>query len=110
MERAIVSRQPIYRVNRSELGYELLFRSSDEDRAIFTDGDQATAEVIVNALIGIGLDELVGDRLAFINFDRNLILGNYCEFLPRERVVLEVLETVTPDVVLIDKLKSLHHL
>src|SRR2546426_5456830 len=96
MEWVLVSRQPIYRADLSELGYELLFRNSDKDAALFSDGDQATAEVIVNTFMEIGLDEMVGRHLAFINFDRNLIFGNYWECLPRERVVLEILSN--PDV------------
>src|SRR5438093_1215597 len=107
MERVLVSRQPIYRADLSQLGYELLFRNSDQDVASFSDGDQATAEVIVNTFMEIGLDEMVGRHLAFINFDRNLILGGYCECLPRERVVLEILETIKPDATLVNKLRSL---
>src|SRR5213594_811717 len=108
MERVLVSRQPIYRADLSELGYELLFRNSDEDVASFSDGDEATADVIVNTFTEIGLDELVGRHLAFINFDRNLILGGYCECLPRERVVLKILETIQPDAPLVQKLYDLH--
>src|SRR5438552_17673699 len=104
MERFLVSRQPIFRADMTELGYELLFRNSDENRATFSDGDQATAEVIVNTFMEIGLDEMVGQHLAFINFDRDLIMGNYCKCLPRDRVVLELLETVKPDLTLIKKL------
>src|SRR4026209_1664054 len=104
MERFLVSRQPIFRIDMTELGYELLFRNSDEDRASFPDGDQATAEVIVNTFMEIGLDEMVGNHLAFINFDRDLIMGNYWKSLPRERVVLELLETIKPDRAMIKKL------
>ncbi len=110
MERVLVSRQPIYTANMGELGYELLFRNSSEDRANFTDGDHATANVIVNTFMDIGLEEMVGRHLAFINFDRNLITGNYCECLPADRVVLEILETVTPDDELIQKLQHLRAL
>ncbi len=110
MERILVSRQPIYRADLSELGYELLFRNSDKDVALFSDGDQATAEVIVNTFVEIGLDEMVGRHLAFINFDRNMIFGNYWECLPRERVVLEILETINPDAALIKKLRDLRKL
>src|SRR5215475_1203583 len=110
MERVLVSRQPIYTANLRELGYELLFRNRSEDRATFTDGDHATANVIVNTFMDIGLEEMVGRHLAFINFDRKLIMGNYCECLPTERVVLEVLETVEPDEELIGKLRHLRNL
>ena len=97
MERVLVSRQPIYSAEMAVLGYELLFRDSDVNRASFSDGDQATAEVILNTFMDIGLQEVVGQQLAFINFGRNLIMGNYCESLPSERVVLELLESVEAD-------------
>jgi c-di-GMP phosphodiesterase len=107
MERSLVSRQPIFQADMTELGYELLFRDSYVNRASFSNGDQATAEVIVNAFMEIGLDGLVGKRLAFINFDRDLIIGNHCKCLPHDRVVLELLETVEPDPALIERLQSL---
>src|SRR5438094_8948793 len=103
MERILVSRQPICRADLTVLGYELLFRNSEKDAASFSDGDQATAEVIVNTFMEIGLDEMVGRHLAFINFDRNLIFGNYWECLPRERVVLEILSNLDVD------MKDLEH-
>src|SRR5215471_12187872 len=107
MERVLVSRQPIYREDMAELGYELLFRNSDKNQASFSDGDEATAEVIVNTFMDIGLDAMVGPAMAFINFDRNLILGNYCDCLPHDRVVLELLEKGTPDTSLLRKLQAL---
>jgi len=107
MERVLVSRQPIYRADMAELGYELLFRDSETENASFSDGDQATAEVILNTCMDIGLDALVGQSTAFINFDRNLILGNYCECLPRDRVVLELVEAIKPDAALLKRLKAL---
>ena len=72
MERVLVSRQPIFNADMREFGYELLYRSSSVDSAAFSDGDRATAEVILNAF-EIGLGELVGKHLAFINFDRNFV-------------------------------------
>src|SRR6266849_3187145 len=97
MERVLVSRQPIYRADSTVLGYELLYRDGDSDRASFSDGARATGQVLVNSLMEIGLDELVGRHLAFINFERTLLLNNYCESLPPERVVIEILETVEAD-------------
>jgi len=108
MDRVLLSRQPIYAPNMSLFGYELLFRDSDVNRASFTDGGRATADVLVNTFMEIGLDELVGSHHAFINFERNMILQDYCESLPKDRVVLEVLETIEPDdTAVIDKLKRL---
>jgi EAL and modified HD-GYP domain-containing signal transduction protein len=82
MDRVLVSRQPIYRADMREFGYELLFREGNQNVATFTEGDRATANIIVNTFMDIGLNEVVGKNLAFINFERNLILGSYCESLP----------------------------
>ena len=60
MERVLISRQPIYRADKTVLGYELLFRDSDTDHASFSDGARATAQVLVNSLMEIGMDQLVG--------------------------------------------------
>jgi c-di-GMP phosphodiesterase len=106
-EQVLVSRQPIYRSDMSILGYELLFRHDDSDYASFVDGSQATADVIINSLMDIGLQELVKDHLAFINFERTFLMSGHCESLPAGRVVLEILETVEPDAAVIKRLSQL---
>ena len=107
MERVLVSRQPIYRADNTVLGYELLYRDGDTDHASFSDGARATAQVLVTSLMEIGMDELVGRHLAFINFERTLLLNNYCESLPPDRVILEILENVEPDQKLLKRLAEL---
>src|SRR5438552_13417479 len=107
MERVLVSRQPIYRADNSLQGYELLFRENDSNLASYTDSARATAQVLVNSLMEIGMDDLVGRHLAFINFERTLLLNNYCESLPPDRVVLEILENVEPDQKLLKRLAEL---
>lgn len=107
VQRVLLSRQPIYRVDMSLFGYELLFRYGNADRATISDGSRATANVIVNAMMEIGMDVMVGRHLAFINFERTLLMGDYCEALPSHRVVLEILETVEPDEALLKKLAHL---
>jgi EAL and modified HD-GYP domain-containing signal transduction protein len=107
LERVLVSRQPIYSAEMAVLGYELLFRDSEVNSASFSDGDQATAEVILNAFMNIGLQELVGNGRAFINFGRNLVMANYCESLPSNRIVIELLESIDPDDALLKRLAQL---
>ena len=79
---AYVSRQPIYKKHLDVYGYELLFRDSATDQANVSDGDSATAQVILN-FIDFGFDEIVGDHLAFINLTRNFILDGHCASLPK---------------------------
>jgi EAL and modified HD-GYP domain-containing signal transduction protein len=61
------------------------------------DAVTATSQVIVNAVLGVGLDRLLGGQPAFINFDKTLLLGDWSTLLPPDKVVIEILETVPPD-------------
>src|SRR5436190_22030177 len=97
MERVLLSRQPICHPDLKVLGYELLFRDSDADKANVRDPEEATAQVIVNALMEIGLDQMVGPHLAFINVSRKFLLSDFCEALPPRRVVFELLDPIEID-------------
>ena len=98
MPQALVGRQPIYSRDLEVYGYELLFRGADDDEeARFTDGDAATSQVIISAFHEIGMREVVGGRLAFVNVTRGFIVGEYPLPVPVEDVVLEILEHVEPD-------------
>jgi len=92
-----LGRQPILDRNRNVAGYELLFRSSLANFCDMSDDVMATSQVIVNAVLGVGLDHLLGGKPAFINFDRTLLLGDWSTLLPPEKCVIEILETVAPD-------------
>lgn len=96
-ETAFVGRQPIFRPDLSVHAYELLFRSGTQNAAVITDGDQATARVLLNTFTDIGLDTIVGTKSAFINLTRNLLLGDNLSCVPADRVVLEILEDIKPD-------------
>lgn len=92
-----IGRQPIYDRELRVIGYELLYRGGEGNRAGEIDGDRATSQVLVNAFLEIGLERLVGDRLAFINLTRAFLTAFPELGLPRERVVLEVLEDIEVD-------------
>src|SRR5580700_4146030 len=92
-----LGRQPILDRGSNVSGYELLFRSSQANFCDTTDDVMATSQVIVNAVLGVGLDRLLGGKPAFINFDRTLLLGDWTALAPPEKSVVEILETVTPD-------------
>jgi len=92
-----VARQPIFDRAREVYGYELLFRSDD-----FTDvcdgvlSHDATTQVIANALLTIGLDNIVCGKKAFVNFDNDLLAGGAYSVLPKESTILEILESSQP--------------
>jgi EAL and modified HD-GYP domain-containing signal transduction protein len=77
-----LSRQRICHADLSVFGYELLFRDGAADKANMRDEDEATALVIVDTLMEIGLQQMVGSHLAFVNVSRNFMLSDFCEALP----------------------------
>jgi len=107
MDRVLLSRQPICAGDMSTWAYELLFRDSEADQATFRDEDEATAQVVVNTFMEIGLQEMVGPHLAFINVSPKFIMSDFCEALPPNRIVLELLEPINFDVTLLKRLDEL---
>ena len=95
--RAIVARQPICDRHQHTNAYELLFREVGTELCALGNGDDATSRVVFNSVVEIGLEKLVGTSQAFINFTRDFILSGNCELLPRDRVVLEILEDSVAD-------------
>jgi len=98
----LIGRQPI--LNRSEeiVAYELLFRSAGSmDSACVKDASYASASVIINTLSAFGLEAILGPHQGFINLELDLLMSDSLNILPKDRVVLELLETlqVTPDLV-----------
>ncbi len=93
-----VARQAILNRQKDVYGYELLFRSSADQNAFDgTDSTSATRQVIANTLFSAGLEGILSGKKGFINFDRNMLLDGSCSMLPKDTVVIEVLESVEPD-------------
>ncbi|MCL7743379.1 HDOD domain-containing protein [Guyparkeria hydrothermalis] len=93
-----LARQPIVDADLKTIGYELLYRAADSDQvARIGNSNQATASTVLNALSEIGLDHLVGGKLAFINVPGKLLFSDVLEGISAHSVVLEVLETVDCD-------------
>jgi EAL and modified HD-GYP domain-containing signal transduction protein len=104
---AYVGRQAIFDRRLNVFGYELLYRDSDENRAQFDDVNQASASTMLNALVEIGLDNLIGNLPAFVNMSADFLLGHYPIPLPPERTVIEVLEDIPVTPALIESLRGL---
>lgn len=105
-----VARQPIFHRARNVHGYELLFRSGQENGYTGTDGDACTRDVIASSFVDIGLDELTGGQRGFVNFTRNLLLSDVADLLPPDLVTVEVLEDVEPDEEVVTACKRLKDL
>ena len=92
----LVGRQAIFDRQKEVFGYELLYRDGQLNSAQVVDGDEATARVMVNTFLELGIDHIVGGTQAFINLTGNFFLSGHYEVLPTKNVVLEVLESIEP--------------
>jgi EAL and modified HD-GYP domain-containing signal transduction protein len=88
-----LGRQPILDRNQALFGYELLFRNAPVGPAHIESDLSATANVIAHAS-QLGMERTVGDALGFVNVDADVIMSDIFSFLPREKVVLEIVETM----------------
>ncbi|WP_371867186.1 EAL and HDOD domain-containing protein [Duganella lactea] len=95
-----LARQPILNRGQRLVAYELLFRDAGAyNGAHVTDDTEATATVIAHAA-ELGMAQVVGDQMAFVNVDAVGLMSDFIRFLPHDKVILEILETVqaTPEV------------
>jgi EAL and modified HD-GYP domain-containing signal transduction protein len=102
-----LGRQPILDRDQNLTAFELLFRSSHANGAHIEDDLLASATVINHAFSELGVEAVLGRYVGFINLSAPLIMSDVIELLPRERVVLELLETVRIDAPLVERLKQL---
>lgn len=89
-----IARQPIFDRFQNVFGYELLYRSGNENYFPEIDGSQATAELLVNSLITTGLDTITRGKKAFINFTGNLLDKEIALLFPSDSLGIEILESV----------------
>ncbi len=102
-----VGRQPILGPTLKTIGYEVLYRNCEIGQAIYKDESVATATVLLNTYLDIGLEHVVGSHLAFLNIPKQFLLEHFCEALPKNRVVLEILENVEPTPQVLETLEGL---
>jgi EAL and modified HD-GYP domain-containing signal transduction protein len=105
-----LARQPILGRDQKLVAFELLFRAAPEhEDAQLTDYAAATATVISHAS-QLGMERVVGDQLAFVNVDEVVLKSDFVRFLPPDRVILEILETVQPTDEVLARVRELKEL
>jgi EAL and modified HD-GYP domain-containing signal transduction protein len=110
LERVFIGRQPIIDRHGSLYAYELLHRRGNQQSTTDHDGDRMSSDMLLNALLEVGVRKINASHPVFINVTRNVLLNGGLESLPSERVGLEVLETASVDQPLLDKLRALRAL
>ena len=108
MEEAFIGRQAILDQQKNVYAYEILFRSGLKNAFDPNlDGNVATQSVMVNAMLDFGMNKLVSDKRAFINFTEQNLLTRAPKLLPSETVVVEILENVQPTSEILEAVKEL---
>jgi EAL and modified HD-GYP domain-containing signal transduction protein len=100
-----MARQPILNTRRELIGFELLFRSSWENK-FSGESDEASRKMMDHCLY-VGIESLVGGGLAFVNCTREALVDRLVTLLPPQTTVLEILETIEPDAEVLEACRDL---
>lgn len=102
-----VARQPIFDRKQNINGYELFYRRSMNNFYEGTDDNQSTAELINNAFLTMHFTELTEGTRAFINFSHEMLIKEVPLILPKDAVVIEIVERAKISEELIEACKKL---
>jgi c-di-GMP-related signal transduction protein len=91
-----IARQPVFDSHRIVFGYELLFRSGTGNFFPGVHVDLACASTADNLFL-FGIEHLTRGHRAFVNCSREFLVRDYAALLPRDRVVIEILENTHVD-------------
>lgn len=94
MQDIYLARQPIFDQKDGLVGYELLYRGNATENWANGTAQQMSVDTLLNALIGLGLQQVTHGTLGFFNVDKDLLRANPFDVFDPDRVVIEILETV----------------
>ena len=102
-----IARQPILDDQTKVYGYELLSRGAAHHTFWEGPSDHASARVLDDALLSVGLESLTNGRTAFLNVSEAILLSDAATLLPPAGLVLELVETIRADAETIEACRSL---
>lgn len=109
IQETYVARQPILNAKRQTLGYELLFRDGESNAyPDHVDTNRATYRLIAENFLSVGTNPSLATSRCFINFPHRSLVRLLPLSLPKEQIVVEVLETCVPNDELLNAIKHLH--
>jgi c-di-GMP-related signal transduction protein len=103
-----IGRQPILDRSEQLYAYELLFRSGHQNHATFDNDDVATASVISHTFSDLGIEAALGPYKGFLNVGKEMLMHDALQFLPHDKIVLELLETVPITPAVVERCRELH--
>ncbi|MFH4558802.1 EAL and HDOD domain-containing protein [Vibrio diabolicus] len=109
MNTTYVARQPIFNRKRQTLGYELLFRDGESNAyPSHIESNRATYRLIVENFLSLGTNPVIASSRCFINFPHQSLVRRLPRSLPKNKIVVEVLETCQPTDDLLDAIRELY--
>jgi len=95
MAEIFIGRQPIYTRDLDVYAYELMSHVTKTSYNEPAEADIATSQVIINAFMEIGIDKLVGRKIAFITLTEHFLQSDYELPLPIDKVILKIPDYVS---------------
>lgn len=105
---SFVARQAIFDDQLNTVGYELLFRDSMDNRFPDVSAEQATTQLIEEQFLSAPVGRKNDNSTVYVNFPYQLLVQGLAETLPKNRVVIEILEDAKPDRPLLEVVKRMH--
>ncbi|HEX3160107.1 MAG TPA: HDOD domain-containing protein [Gemmatimonadaceae bacterium] len=95
-----VARQPIFDCDDRLVAYELLYRGNGRDNFApvgTTSSTRMSADVLLQSVLGVGMERITGGKTAFVNVDRDILLSDPFGMLAPQGTVIELLESIACD-------------
>lgn len=102
-----LARQPILDLKQKTIGYELLYRDSEQSAA-YANERHATAALLVNVLNQAGLQNVVGNSLAFVNIDDRFLRHEIVDTIPAKTFIFEITTNTSLDELTVERIEVLH--
>ncbi len=102
-----IARQPIFNNSLKVYGYELLHRDKENSICFSSKCPEMATAQVLGGLFETGLNSIVDDSRAFVNFNYNFLLSESIELINPEKLIIEVLEDVEVDDILMERLLAL---
>ncbi|MBU3621825.1 EAL and HDOD domain-containing protein [Polynucleobacter sp. CS-Odin-A6] len=105
-----LGRNPLFDAAGKLVAYEMLFKSRESLDDEGADDLAASTQVIVNLMSHFGLEGVLGSSDGFIHVTEKLLMSNTLELLPPKRITLEILQGLSLNADLIDRIKTLKNM
>lgn len=102
-----IGSQNIYDREGKIVACELLYRNSLLNKYDESVSSETASCTIINNIINLGLDIVTGGKIALINCDDKVLRNDIITILSRDKVVIELLETLRPTEGVIKEIKRL---